>query len=439
MTGPIARRERGRCGTMTTAGVAEPAPAVEPASEQEWRATCSRASVISGVIGLVVLALVVVANMTSWMDGLPGLATQFQIEGSGLGLLVGAFAAVVGVVTGFLGRKSRRRRAAVAGSWLSAVAFLGFAAAGFSLPYYPFVRGLAWAPDSTRIAYAQDQAGIWVVDADGSSEPTQLTASGESPDWSPDGTTIAYTEDWGGAIWMVSADGSSEPTQLVSSGGSPDWSPDGTTIAYVANVASGQEQGGELWVMDADGADPRQLTHLLSTQGAEVRSPSWSPVGTQLVLVGVPLVEGAESIWIVDADGGNLRRIADGFAPDWSPDGRRIVHATYPGGGPRNDYWVINADGTGRTQLPGEIWSDPQWTADGRLTFDCPEGMCVMDADGSDRAVLLAGSEGKPLAMESARVLSPDETRVAYATGAGIRSDIVVHTIDGSTQITLIR
>ena len=61
-----------------------------------------------------------------------------------------------------------------------------------------------------------------------------------------------------------------------------------------------------------------------------------------------------------------------------------------------------------------------------------------MNPDGTDRHVLLAEGEGKPLATESARVLSPDGTRVAYATGAGKRTDIVVHTIDGSTQITLI-
>lgn len=61
-----------------------------------------------------------------------------------------------------------------------------------------------------------------------------------------------------------------------------------------------------------------------------------------------------------------------------------------------------------------------------------------MDADGGNRQVL-AGNAGKPIAYESGRVLSPDGTRVAYVTGAGTKSDIVVATIDGSRQITLIR
>lgn len=396
---------------------------------------------IAGAIALAALVLVIVANQTSWLDRLPWLATQFQMERSGRGFVWGAIAAVVGLVTSFLGRKSRRRPTALVGLGLSLVAFGGFAVTGFSLPYYPFVRGLAWSPDGARVAYAQDNAGIWVVNSDGSAEPTQLTPSSSWPlAWSPDGTKIAYLDYAQGhdQIWVVSAGGSSKPAQSIADGSSPAWSPDGKQIAYVANIGSEQEPRAALWLMDADGGQARQVIQLLTAHSEEVRGPaSWSPDGSQLVFVGVPLEEGPESIWMVAADG-NLHRIAAGTAPAWSPDGTRIVYGTYPGQGPWNDYWVIKADGTGRTQLPGGNQSDPKWTADGRLAVDCTEGLCIMDADGGNRTVLLPGSEGKPLAAESARVLSPDGTRVAYVTGAGVRSDIVIHTFAGSSQITLI-
>lgn len=426
---------------MTTS-VEGPAPVVEPAAEQEWRSLCARASVIAGMIGLAVLALVLVANQTLLMDGISGFATMFQIEGSGFMLQVGGIAALAGVVTGFLGRRSRRGRTAVVGSALSWVAVLGFGWAAFSLPYFTYVRGLAWAPDGSRIAYSQDQAGIWVVGADGSSEPTQLVASGDSPVWSLDGTTIAYVApapNWGAEIWVVSTEGSSEPTQLTANGSSPARSPDGATIAYVAKVAFDQDQRGELWLMDADGGHPRQLTHLLSTQGEEVRSPSWSPDGSRVVFVGVPLEWGTESIWVVDTDGANLRQVTtEGGAPRWSPDGRRIAYVVPPSEGPWGTVWVSNVDGTGRTHLPCDSQGDPQWTPDGRIALDCSDGMHLMNPDGTNQQLLLAADQGKPLATESARVLSPDGTQVTYATGAGKRTDIVVHTIDGSTQITLI-
>ena len=60
---------------------------------------------------------------------------------------------------------------------------------------------------------------------------------------------------------------------------------------------------------------------------------------------------------------------------------------------------------------------------------DCPEGTCITDADGSNRAVLTP---------EITRaVLSPDGTRVAYVKGTGIKSNIVVvTTLDETTETT---
>ena len=219
--------ERGCRWTMTTSSVAGPGPDVESSAKQRWREACARASVILGVIGWAVLALVLVANLTFLMNGTPGVATQFQNEGGGVVAYgLGSIVVLTGVLTGFLGRRSRRRRTAVAGSVLSGVAFLGLAAAGFGLPYYTFVRGLAWSPDGTRIAFAD--AGIWVVSADGSSAPIELVQLASdspvwsSPAWSPDGTRIAWAEDAG--IWVVSAEGSSAPVQLAADGSAPAWS-----------------------------------------------------------------------------------------------------------------------------------------------------------------------------------------------------------------------
>jgi hypothetical protein len=363
---------------MATTDVVGSAPAVQPGAEQQWRAVFALASVLFGLLGLVVLAVVLVADLTFWLG-----PRDVDINA----VLPGGFAALAGVVSGFLGRKSTLRRTSIVGSVLSWAALLGVAWASFMVPYEPGINGLAWSPDGTRIAYA----GTWAA-ADGA-----------------DG------------IWVVPADGSSEPTQLIARGSAPVWSPDGATIAYA------NESRDDLWLMDADGQNGRRITGGWS--------PDWSPDGAQIAFV-APRRDGSEDVWIVDADGGNLHRIADGSDPDWSPDGTMIVHTTHLSQRPwTRTYWVINADGTGRTQLPDLRYSQPQWTADGRLTSDCPEGLCVMDADGSNRQVLLAGERDRAL---SDPVLSPDGTRIAYVTRAGIKSDIVVTTIDGSNQITLI-
>ena len=199
----------------------------------------ARASVLFGLLGFVVLAVVLVADLTFWLG-----PRDVDINA----VLPGGFVALAGVVTGFLGRKSRRRRTAIVGSLLSWAALLGVGWASFMVPYEPGINDLAWTPDGTRIAYA----GTWAA-ADGA-----------------DG------------IWVVPADGSSEPTRLIGSGSSPTWSPDGTSIAYVdACPLTRRRSTGDLWLMDADGGNPRQLSQLGADDSA-VGGPSWSPDGSQI-------------------------------------------------------------------------------------------------------------------------------------------------------------
>jgi len=80
----------------------------------------------------------------------------------------------------------------------------------------------------------------------------------------------------------------------------PDFSPDGRHIAF----ASSRSGTWEIWVSDADGGNPRQLTHL----GAHVASyPKWSPDGTRIAFhARVPDVA---EVYVVDANLGVPRQI----------------------------------------------------------------------------------------------------------------------------------
>ncbi|NJN65642.1 MAG: hypothetical protein HC884_02460 [Chloroflexaceae bacterium] len=78
----------------------------------------------------------------------------------------------------------------------------------------------AWSPDSTRILFENEtgerQADIWVVNADGTGDPQNLTSSSSSfdghPDWSPDGQHIVFQSYRAGLghfdIFIMNADGS---------------------------------------------------------------------------------------------------------------------------------------------------------------------------------------------------------------------------------------
>lgn len=82
--------------------------------------------------------------------------------------------------------------------------------------------------------------------------------------------------------------------------------------------------GGSVWVVDAAGVETSQLTG-----GAGFTALEWSPDGERLALVkGVPPWEPQVEIFVVEADGRELRKVSDGYSPVWLPDGEHILYAS---------------------------------------------------------------------------------------------------------------
>ena len=80
-------------------------------------------------------------------------------------------------------------------------------------------------------------------------------------------------------VWIMNADGS-DPVNLTKGRdcASPAWSPDGTKIAYIGDVFDDDQYGGEIWLMDADGGNPQQLTD----DSVDKISVSWSEDGRSI-------------------------------------------------------------------------------------------------------------------------------------------------------------
>jgi TolB protein len=86
----------------------------------------------------------------------------------------------------------------------------------------------------------------------------------------------------------------------------------------------------ELWVMNADGSDQHQITHL----GGANFGPSWTHDGMRLIFSSnyKNPRSGNFDLFIVGLDGGGLQQITtdegfDGF-PMFSPDGKKLIWAS---------------------------------------------------------------------------------------------------------------
>ncbi len=128
--------------------------------------------------------------------------------------------------------------------------------------------------------------------------------------------------------------------------------PEQAQIAF----ASYRDENLEIYVMDADGQNPRNLTNNPVEDG----SPSWSPDGGRIAFAS--LRDGSWEIYVMDADGNNLRNIAGGTMPAWSPDGSSFAFVYGPDE-TNSEIYVMDADGQNRRNLTNHPAIDlkPDW------------------------------------------------------------------------------
>lgn len=308
--------------------------------------------------------------------------------------------------------------------------------------------GVDLSPDGGEVAFAWDRSGhleIYTAPLLGD-RIIQLTGAARrstGPRWSPDGRWIVFVRD-GGELWLVDRDGARErrlTPEEAATHSDPDWSPDGARIAY---AASKHGRSSALYVMDVATGEHRRLTD----GRAEDRAPRWSPDGSSILFWSRR--EGDEAsadLYVVPAQGGDARLLATrdgmpGASMDgrWSPDGSTIAFTTSVRGRSEIAFAHLRDGSVARIERLGATPfddSDASWRPDGR-------GVVYLqskDADVSVRRVFTVshaddGIADLPGVHRSPRVGSDSETAVAVFSGGG-PADIVVRP-KGATEIARI-
>lgn len=242
----------------------------------------------------------------------------------------------------------------------------------------------SYSPDGRRLVFAADRELV--------SDPTAGTAYLDGRQ----ALVVATTQPGEtGLVDVAPLDYERDPE---ASDEEPAWSPDGTRLAFVRSSG----EGSSLALLDLATGDVRVLDAGLPSR---VTAPTWSPDGERVA------VEAGGQLWVVDVDGavaspvvvvpdacegppGSCDQPLTGWTPSWSPDGTRLAFVA-----PDQLYWealltvavgAAPADGAYRVAAPLRVagpgdssWSpaDPDWSLDGTSIAFVARGAGASDGD----------------------------------------------------------
>lgn len=231
-----------------------------------------------------------------------------------------------------------------------------------------------------------------------------------------------------GNLYVVNPDGS-DLKQLTTTSAQimmPSWSPDGQRIVFVADFEGNWLF--DLYIINADGSGQTRLTNA----SAEDLNPDWSPDGNLIAFDSKR--DGNDEVYVVAPDGGSLANRTNNSASDkdpaWSPDGQKIAFASNRDG--NYEIYVMNADGSSVTRLTNTSADErnPAWSPDGSLiAFDSNNSeVWAMNSDGANAHKIIGGAYPS---------WSPDGKRLVYHTYI-VNFDIYQASADGEKYAKLV-
>jgi TolB protein len=224
---------------------------------------------------------------------------------------------------------------------------------------------------TTKIAFTSNRDGnddeLYMMDYDGFNQ-TRLTFNkikDYMPAWSADGKSLAYTSYrlTKAALFILNPfEGKITEVQNVGTNYAPAFSPDGRWLVFCSTI---EEGNADIYLTTADGRrNPRKLTYTKSADTA----PSWSPTSREIAFTSDR--GGTPQIYIMDAEGSNVRRVSFGGtyhdAPAWSPTGDMIAYVSRVD--QIFDIYVLNLRSNQIVKLTESFARNesPCWSPDGR-------------------------------------------------------------------------
>jgi Tol biopolymer transport system component len=248
---------------------------------------------------------------------------------------------------------------------------------------------------------------------------------------------IAFSSrrDGNGEIYLLTAESETNLTNNPAEDIESNLSPDGKKVVF-----SSDREGNtyHLYVMNVEGGGLKRLTDGLAGD----LSPRWSPDGKQIAF------SRGGTIMVMDSDGSNVRQVtepqseatappceAGGFLGGWSPDGKQLTFYAASVTEGLGQICIINVDGSGLTVVASEppgYHVEPSWSPDGEwIAYRFIQGddyeIYIVKPDGSSRTDL-TNHPAKDVEPD----WSPDGEWIVFASDRTGFFDLYMMKADGS-------
>ena len=149
------------------------------------------------------------------------------------------------------------------------------------------------------------------------------------------------------------------------------FAPVSTVLAKAPKTAkivfrSMRDGNSEIYIMNPDGSDQKNLTR----HRAQDMAPVWSPTGEQILFQSDR--DGISDLYLMDPDGTNVRQVFKKLIgrefPTWSPDGKALAYHRFH----TLSIYTASIDGENETKLAEGLW--PVWSPNGsEIAFEAGE------------------------------------------------------------------